>query len=53
VASHGRDVLLSLAERGLMAALRDPDAATMIGEITFAGRCALAWAEGRPTARVS
>jgi hypothetical protein len=53
VASHGRDVLLSLAERGLMAALRDPAAATMIGEITYAGRCALAWAEGRPTARVS
>jgi len=53
VASHGREVLLSLADRGLMAALHDPDAATMTGEITLAGRCALAWAEERGTARVS
>ena len=53
VASQGREVLLSLADRGLMAALHDPNAAMMTGTITPAGRCALAWAESRRTARVS
>ena len=51
--SRGLDAVMALAERGLMSPSRDGNGTVMIGEITHAGRRALAWIEDRPTAHLS
>lgn len=49
-ASTGREAVARLAARGLMVASHRAGGAVIVGEITEAGRCALAWAEDRPAA---
>ena len=54
VASRGREAVVSLAARGFMRTwLSCAGASILYGEITDAGRIALAWGNGQDSASVS
>ena len=52
-ASRGRDAVSSLAARGFLSTSQDQHGASITGEITPAGRRALAWADHTSPAHVN